>query len=166
MMTSIVAAVVAATAIGPVPRGAPDPCRLLTAAEITASLGSPPSDPKSDGPVVDEELGRKAWSCNQRVGKFLLFLNVIEVGSAAAAVRGFDEMLNVARDGSADVKFTAAPGLGDRAVWSATDDSIMWVTVKGKYLLNVTLAGDVTDPPRFREPLKRLAATALGRLTP
>jgi len=42
----------------------------------------------------------------------------------------------------------------------------MWVALKGKYMLNVTLAGDLADPPRLREPLKRLATVALGRLAP
>jgi hypothetical protein len=75
-------------------------------------------------------------------------------------------MLKDAKDIPEGIKLTAAPGLGDQAVWGASGEGAMWVTVKGKYMLNITVAGRPADPPRLREPLKRLATIALGRLVP
>ena len=40
----------------------------------------------------------------------------------------------------------------------------MWVVFKGKHLLAVTLAGEMENPAEFRNPLKRIAKTALANL--
>jgi hypothetical protein len=40
----------------------------------------------------------------------------------------------------------------------------MWTVLKGKYIFALVLAGELTDASRLREPLKRLATLALGRL--
>jgi hypothetical protein len=155
-----------ATLTGPALGADPNPCRLLTATEITSALGSVPSGGKPDGPSIDQDLQAKSWSCDQQVGKLLLSINVVEFASPAAAARGMTVMMKQAKDIPDGIKLTAAPDLGDQAVWGASAEGAMWVALKGKHMLNVTLAGALTDPPRLREPLKRLATLALGRLVP
>jgi hypothetical protein len=166
MMKLSAAVIVMATSIVPALATDLDPCRLLTAAEIGSTLGGAPSGGKPDGPTIDEDLGAKAWSCNQQVGKLFFSINVAEFPSAAAAAQGMTLMMKQAKEIPEGIKLTGAPGLGDQAVWGASGDGAMWVTRKGKHMLNVTVAGRLTDPPRLREPLKRLATIALGRLVP
>lgn len=166
MMKRAVAAIVFATLMVPALGADLNPCRLLTATEIASTLGSATSGGKPVGPSIDKDLGAKSWTCDQQVEKLFLSLNVVEFASAAAAAQGMTLMMKEAKDIPEGIKLTAAPGLGDRAVWGASAEGAMWVALKGKYMLNVTLAGDLTDPPRLREPLKRLATLALGRLVP
>jgi hypothetical protein len=96
----------------------------------------------------------------------LLSINVVEFASAAVAARGMTVMMKQAEDIQEGIKLTEAPDLGDRAVWGASTEGAMWVALKGKYMFNVTLAGELTDPPRLREPLQRLTTLGLGRLVP
>lgn len=159
MMTSVSTAIVVAALTG-----APDPCGLLTAADITAALGAAPSDAKAVGPIVDEDLKGMSWTCEQQVGKRFLLITVIEFATAAAAVQGWTAMMKQS-DGVAEAfKLQAASGLGDQAASGAGDEGAMWVARKGKYILNVLSGGDVTPSARLLEPLKRLAGLALGKL--
>jgi hypothetical protein len=73
MMKRAVVAAVIATLMGPALGADPNPCGLLTATEISATLGSVPSGGKPDGPLIDQDLGAKSWSCNQQVGKVIAF---------------------------------------------------------------------------------------------
>jgi hypothetical protein len=157
---------VLATLTGTVIAADPDPCRLVTASEITAALGSAPSGGKPEGPSTDRELGAKAWSCDRQVGKLYLSINVIEFASPAAAVQGMQVMMKQAKGIPEGIRLTPASEVGDQAVWGGSAEGAMWIALRSRYMLNVTLAGELKDPGRFREPLKRLATLAVGRIVP
>jgi hypothetical protein len=141
-----------------------EPCRLLTTDEITSALGGAPTARKALDPATDTSLGAKLWTCEQQVGKTFLSINVIEFGSAAAATQVMTKMIQEARDIPGSIKLTPAPGLGDRAASGASAEGAIWVVLKGNNILTVTLAGEMADPPRLLDPLKRLATLALARL--
>jgi len=164
MMTGVLAAAVAARFLVPSLGAVPDPCQLVTAAEVTSALGSAPSRGKPLGPAVDEETGAKVSVCTSAVGKAMLSISVAEFPTPATAGKALTTMANQEPDDAETAKMTAQPGLGERAIWGATSAEAIWVALKGKYLLNVTLAGDVADGVRHREPLKRLASLALAKL--
>lgn len=161
-MKRAIAVIVIAAWMTPVLGADPNPCSLLTTKEIASALGSAPSGGKPAKPSVDKELGAKGWSCDYHVGKSYLSIVVIEFTSATGAAKGMKVMTKEAED----FKLAPAPGLGDQSVWGASEEGALWATLKGKYLLSVTLAGQLKDPPRFREPMKQLASLALGRLSP
>lgn len=162
--TSLLAALSLAT--GAAFAADPNPCRLLTPAEVTAALGSAPSVGKPHPPSRDEELKATAWSCEQYLGKMLLSTNAIQFASPAAATRGMAAMLKSSRDVPEAIKLSAAPGIGEESAWGASPDGALWVARKGRYLVNVTVAGGLADPLRYREPLKQLMLSAIGRLPP
>jgi hypothetical protein len=115
------------------------------------------------GPTFDEELRAKAWTCEQQVGKAMLSISVVEFASPAAAARGMAEMMKSSRETPEAMKLSLASGVGEQAAWGASPEGAMWVALQGKHMLNVTVAG-TADPPRLREPLRRLTGLALGRL--
>lgn len=166
MMTSVATATVVATLMVPTLGAAPDPCRLLTAAEITAALGSAPSGGKSVGPTIDKDIGGRSWACDQHVGEAVLSITVFEFATAAAAAEGWTVMMKESQSTPEAFQLAPAPGPGDRAAWGGEEGGAMWMALKGRYMLNVTLAVDTKDPLRLREPLKRLTTLALGRLVP
>lgn len=142
----------------------PDPGRLLTTAEIKSVLGGAPSGGVPHGPAIDRESGAKTWSCNYQRARDLLSINIIEYPSAAGAAKGMTELMQKSKDVEEAMKLAEAPGPGSRAAWGASEEGAMWVSLQGKYLLNVTFAGELSDPPRLREPLKRLTTLALAKL--
>lgn len=166
MITGVLAATVAARFLVPSLGAVSDPCQLLTAAQVTAALGSAPSPGKPIGPVVDEDTGAKVSVCTLAVGKAMLSISVAEFATPAAASKALTTMAKMANQepDAETVRMTEEPGLGERAIWGATSAGAIWVVLKSKYLLNVTLAGDVGDGVQHREPLKRLASLALAKL--
>jgi hypothetical protein len=160
MQREILALALAAATL-PAAAADPDACRLLTAAEITAALGAKPAGGKPGKPRV--ENGVKAWHCDQQVGRYYLSVNAYEFPSAAAARRGLEE-------GIAEAKGTLplgpASGVGEAAAWGADEDGAIWFAVKGRYMANVTVAGELKNPQAMREPVRRLLAQALARLAP
>jgi hypothetical protein len=166
MMRRLVISILSGTLAGPALGADPDPCRLLTAAEISSALGSAPKGGKADGPDLDRELAARSWTCSQQVGKSFLSVSVVEFASTAGAAKGMKMMLKEAKDMPDAIKLAPEKGVGEQAVWGASADGAMWIALKGKYMLNVTLAGQLANPQRLREPLKQLATQALGRLTP
>lgn len=159
----IVAAVGAAAFFAPA-HAAVEACRLLAPAEITSALGAAPTGRKALDPSTDPGLGAKLWTCEQQVGRMFLSINVIELGSPAAAAQVMTRMIQEARDIPGSIKLNAAPGPGERAASGASAEGAIWVVLKGNNILNVTLAGEVVDPPRILESLKGLATLAQGRL--
>jgi hypothetical protein len=140
-------------------------CRLLTAAEIASALGSTPSAGQPSGRTIDQELGARSWGCGRQVGEFYLAVDVIEFASAGGPARGLTEAQTLAkRTGPEGIELKPATGLGERALWGASEEGAIWSAIKGKYMLSVVLAGELKDPQRVREPLRRLAALGLGRL--
>ena len=162
-MTIIVAALLLSAFIAPSPVLDPDPCRLLTASEIRSALGSAPSGGEPVGPEIDEEMAAKSWACDQQLGKQLLSISVLEFASTAAAANGMT-VIRKASESPDVLKLTEAPGLGARALWGSEEGGAVWVAHQGRYILNLTFAGDMADPAGLREPLRRLAVLALGRL--
>ena len=73
-------------------------------------------------------------------------------------------MLKIARESTVGVPIAEAPGVGDRSIWGANAEGALWVVQKGRYMLNVTAAGELANPSALREPLRRLAAQGVGRL--
>jgi hypothetical protein len=139
----------------------PDPCALLTAAEITAALGAKPAGGKPKGPRVEQ--GVRVWHCDQNVGRYFLSVNAYEFPSAAAAKRGLAEGLKEAKG---TLELAPATGVGEAAASGADEDGVIWFAVKGRYMANVTVAGELKNPQAMREPVRRLVAQALARLAP
>ena len=83
MMKRHIAALALAASALPALAADPEPCRLVTPAEIAAALGAQPAAGKARGPKLDR--GVKAWSCDRQVGKYYLSLNAYEFPSTAAA---------------------------------------------------------------------------------
>jgi hypothetical protein len=158
MKRQIVALALAASAL-PAAGADPDPCRLVTPAEITAALGVQAADGKGGGPKIQK--GVKVWHCDRKVGKYYFSLNAYEFASPAAAKRGLAEAVAEAKG---TVELGPATGVGDAAAWGAHEDGAIWLAVRGKYMANVTLAGELKNPQSMREPLRRLVAQALARL--
>ena len=140
----------------------PDPCGLVSSTEIASALGSKPSPGRTVGPSVDEETGANLSACSWEVGDLSLSIDVAEYSTAAAAAAALTE----AEKASVEVEMNLRPqaGLADGALWGATPEGAIWVARKGKYWLSVTLAGELGDGGRYRDPLKRLASLALAKL--
>ncbi|MGQ0545466.1 MAG: hypothetical protein ACT4P3_09065 [Betaproteobacteria bacterium] len=155
------AAIALAASVLPALAADPDPCRLLTPAEIAAALGAQPAAGKPGGPRLEQ--GVKAWHCDRQVGKYYLSVNAYEFPSAAAAKRGLAEALEEAKGTFA---LGPATGAGEAAAWGADEDGAIWIAVKGRYMANVTVAGELKSPQSLREPVRRLVAQALARLAP
>jgi hypothetical protein len=96
------------------------------------------------------------------VGDLSLSIDVAEFSTAAAAAAALTE----AEKASVEVEMKLRPqaGLADGALWGANPEGAIWVARKGKYWLSVTLAGELGDGVRYRDPLKRLASLALAKL--
>jgi hypothetical protein len=145
---------------------APDPCRLLTPAEVRASLGAAPTGLAPDGPVEDPDLNAMSWSCTQQAGMGLLTLTVVEFDSASAAAGGMVTMIQVSKASLDAIQLNPTAGLGDRSAWGYGDSGGMWVAIKGRHLLSLAYGLQSATPATQRETLRQLAALALGRLTP
>jgi hypothetical protein len=164
MIIGMLAAAVAARFLVPSLGVPPDACQLLTAAQISGALGNDPSPGKPMGPIVDEETGAKVSVCSRSVGNAMLSISVAEFASPAAANQALTTMANQEPEDAEVAKMTEQPGVGERALWGATSAGAIWIALKGKTLLNVTLAGEVGNGVQHREPLKRLATLALAKL--
>ena len=145
------------------PAADPNPCQLVTSAEVASHLGVSPTKAERDGPTVDEELRAKAWTCEQQVGKAMLAISVVEFTSPAAAVQGMAAMMKSSKETPEATKLAPASGVGEQAAWGASPKGAIWVALKGKHMLSMTMAGN-RDPASLREPLRRLTALALARL--
>ena len=143
---------------------APDPCRLLTPAEVRASLGATPTALTPDGPIEDPDLKAMSWSCTQQVSAGLLTLTVVEFDSAGAAAGGIVTMMQVSKGSLDALQLNPTAGLGDRSAWGYTDSGGMWVAIKGRHLLSLSYGQPSATPATQRETLRQLAALALGRL--
>jgi hypothetical protein len=164
MKQALLAAAVVTSFVVPSQRAVPDPCRLVTAAQVTSALGSAPSGETPMGPSVDEETGATVSVCVSTVGKVKLSIAVAQFATPDAAEKALTTMADQEAEDGETAKMTEQPGLGQRAIWGATPAGAIWVALKGRYLLNLTLAGELDDGARYREPLKRLATLALAKL--
>jgi hypothetical protein len=140
----------------------PDPCELLTPAQISSAFGKAPAKAERKKPERDEETKSDSWICTMEVGEELLMISVSEFPAAAAAGTVFTGVVKTHNE-DLEVKMTIESGLGDRSAWAARPDAI-WVAIKGKYMLMLHVATANGDGTRHREPLKRLAAAALTKL--
>ena len=140
----------------------PDPCGLVSPTEIASAVGSNPSPGRTVSPSVDKETGAKLSGCSWELGDLVLSIDVAEFSTAAAAAAALTE----AEKASVEVEMKLSPqaGLGDAALWGGTSEGAIWVVRKGKYWVSVTLAGELGDGARYRDPLKRLSSLALAKL--
>jgi hypothetical protein len=145
---------------------APEPCRLLTPAEVRASLGAAPTGVTPDGPTEDPDLEAMSWSCIQQVGAGLLTLTVVEFDSAGAAAGGIVTVMQVSKGSLDAMQLSPAAGLGDRSAWGSSDSGATWVAIKGRHLVSLSYGLPSATLATQRETLRQLAALALGRLTP
>jgi hypothetical protein len=143
---------------------APEPCRLLTPAEVRASLGAAPTAISPDGPNQDPDLKANSWTCTQEVGQNLLELTVVEFDSASAAAGGMVTMMQVTRGSLDAMNLSPAAGVGDRSAWGTSDSGGMWVAIKGRYLISLSYGMQTATPATQRESLRQLATLALSRL--
>jgi len=139
-----------------------DPCGLVSSTDIAAALGSKPSPGRTVDPSVDEESGAKLSACSWEVGDLSLSIDVAEYSTAAAAAAALTEAEKVSAQ--VEMKLRPQADLADEALWGATPEGAIWVARKGKHWLSVTLAGELGDGARYRDPLKRLALRALAKL--
>lgn len=164
MITQVVAAVTAARFFLPSVGGQPDPCALVSPAEITAALGEAPSAGRAIGPEPDEDTGAMVSACSLDVGDVALTIAIAEFESPRAADGALSTMARLAAEEEEAIKLAPQSDLGDRAMWGASSHGTMWVALKGKYLLNLTLTGNIGDGTRLHATLKRLAGQALAKL--
>jgi hypothetical protein len=143
-------------------RAAPDPCQLLTAAEITTALGRAPARGKLSKADRVDETKSVTTTCSMEVGDELLIISMIEFDDVAAAQRWFPAYLKLSEE-DLGVKMTPQSDLGERAAWGSWPTPT-WLVLKGKYALNVMFDITAVDGTKLREPLRRLAASALSRL--
>jgi hypothetical protein len=141
----------------------PEPCKLLTVAEITAALGKAPEAGTPRGPEVDQALQVKGWACDRVVGEYHLSIDVFEFASPSVAAQGIATMRELAKGGD---PFPLEPVSGERdpALWGSSDEGAIWAVSRGQYIVTITLAGNLRNPAALRDPLKRLAGAAVGRL--
>ena len=70
------------------------------------------------------------------------------------------------REAKGALELGPATGVGEAAAWGADEDGAIWFAVKGRYMANATVAGELKNPQSMCEPLRRLVAQALARLVP
>jgi hypothetical protein len=162
-MTALLVAALSVQLLAP-PVAPPDPCQLVTAAEIAAALGKTPSASEPSSRPLDAETGAKMSSCTRSVGDMVFDISVTEFPDARRA----DSIMTVlAKTEPADedeAKLVPASGVGDRSLFGATKIGAHWFAQKGKFTVSVTLAGELGDGTRYRESLKKLAVAAVARL--
>jgi len=146
------------------PADPPDPCGLVSPAEITAALGVKPAPGNRAGLTRDEESSADVDSCSILLGEMFLEIGVAEFATPAAAAAALKETERVSPEIAEGIQMSPAAGLADGALWGANADGAIWMTRKGKYMLNTTLAGQAGDGSKYRDQLKRLATIALARL--
>lgn len=155
---------IALWSLAPVRALEPDPCRLITPGEISSALGASPGPGAIDGPITEQATSSQTWHCTMELGSRYLSIGVTEFRSAADAVKGRSKALTEAQDVISTMTPTPTPEIGEYSAWGASTEGAMWVVFKGKHLLTITLAGALTNPAGYRDPLKRLATAALAKL--
>ncbi len=148
---------------GSLTSAAPDPCAVVTPAEIASALGSQPTPGKPRGPDEDEDTGATAWTCSRQVGKRMLWVAVMKFSNAAGATKGIDLVIKSSREMDDAIQLSPVAGVADQALWGASKDGAMWVVRKGRYLVNFTVGGE-GNHASLQEGLKRLAVLAAGRV--
>ena len=142
----------------------PRPCELLTSSEIATALGATPGPAKSHGPRSDREVGATAWTCGRTAGNRSVSTVVMQFGSEAESTRGMTLIAEEAGGEPDGIRLSPVTGLGDQAMWGASQDGAIWVVRKGHTVLSITVAGDLADPQSLREPMRELVQRALARL--
>ncbi|HEX7123918.1 MAG TPA: hypothetical protein VF178_16190 [Gemmatimonadaceae bacterium] len=142
----------------------PNPCAVITAAEIGSALGSTPGTATAEGPRVERDPDLRRWHCDRQVGENVLTVTVYEFTTAASAASAMTTTLNEIKADKDMIQVTETPGIGDRAAGGATGEGAMWIAVTGKYMLVLTLAGDIANPERTHEPMRRLLSAGVARL--
>jgi hypothetical protein len=110
----------------------------------------------------DEESGADVTACDRTVGELFLSISIAEFASQAAAAAALKQVEKMSIEVEEAVNLGPDAGPGQAALWGANDDGAMWVVREGKYMLNVTLAGEGTG--RYKEQLKRLTTSAVAKL--
>ena len=164
MTTDLLATVLATQLILSSYRAPPDPCGLVSPTEIASALGTKPSPGTANGPSWDEESGAHVSVCSIGVGELFLSIAVAEFSTPAAASAAMKETEKVSQEVEEAIRISPQAGLGDSSLWGANADGAIWVAQKGKYMLNVTLTGHAGDGGRYRDPLKKLASSALTKM--
>jgi hypothetical protein len=138
MTTSLLAATLAARLVLVSTGAPPDPCSLVSEADIASALGSRPSPGRPNGPSLDEDTGALVSSCSRQVGELFLSIGVAEVKTSADAAAALKETQELAAEDEESIQLSPEPGPGDRALWGANAEGAIWVVHEGRYLLNAT----------------------------
>lgn len=142
----------------------PDPCALLSPAEIASALGSQPGPGTRHELRMDAETGARISDCDRKLGDGLLAISVAAFDRSASAAAALAEAARVTREEEDEMRLRPEPGIGDGALWGASAIGAILVVHHGTHLLTLTLAGELGDGGKYRDPLKRLAGIALGKL--
>lgn len=133
-----------------------DPCRLLTAAEISAALGAPPGDATGPDPTRDSETGATIRSCTRTVGGMVLDVSVNDFPDAAAASRAMAQLGQREPGDEDEAKMVPVPGVGERSLFGATRIGAHWMTQRhGSTLVPTTTCGDGSRGTRVHHPTDR-----------
>jgi hypothetical protein len=54
--------------------------------------------------------------------------------------------------------------VGDRSLFGASKIGAHWIAQRGKFMVSLTLAGDIGNGAQYRESMRKLAAAAVTRL--
>lgn len=142
----------------------PDPCALITAAEIRSALGTAPGAATAQGPTVDRDPDLTRWHCDRQVGAYFVVVTVYQFASPSGAADAMRMMLDEVKADKDMIQVTESPGIGDRAAGGASEEGAMWIALKGRHMLVLTLAGELSDPQRMVDPTRRLIVAGVGRL--
>jgi hypothetical protein len=153
------AAPIAATAADP------RPCELFSATEITSVTGVAPARGQPDGPNLEEYPGATTWTCGWLAGERYFATRVLRFRSATDATGAMGSTSKILKSFPEGIQLSAAPGLGEQALWGASsEEGAVWLVRKGQTVLVVVLAGELKKPESMREPLRKLVASGLARL--
>ncbi len=166
---SLFRAVAIAVCVVPLPAIAADPrpCDLFSTMEIASVAGVTPERGQPDGPDRDmgEYPGAASWTCGWLVGERYFAAVVSRFRSAADATRAISSGAQILKSVPEGIQLSAVPGPGEQAWWgSSSEEGAIWVVRKGQTVLAVVLAGEMKRPESLREPLRKLAASGIGKL--
>ncbi len=119
MSTHLLAALLAARFLLS-PPAPPDPCALVSAAQIASALGKSPSPGEKTGPAVDPESGATVATCSLTVGDWFFSIEVAEFAGDAAAAAALTEAEKVSREVEEAMRMSPQPGLGEGALWGSS----------------------------------------------
>lgn len=140
-----------------------DVCSLITQAEAETVLGQPVTQIRSAVDDTNTAFGVPYNFCIYRGTDLTVNLAVVDLGSAAAAGQ---EMQAALAKMMADTTSTTTPqtgGLGEQAYWTTSLHAATFIVLKGDYIFQVLLGGNIGDPAAYKTGLLNLAVKVAAK---